>query len=91
MVRLDNLRPYTEYEFSVMLTKGSKSSQYSLSIRNTTQEDGRFDIMIVSQNNTVTCVPKSVIRYVTASSYDILTGKKNENSSSLICNVGNKL
>ena len=43
MVRLDNLRPYTEYEFSVMLTKGSKSSQYSLSIRNTTQEDGRFD------------------------------------------------
>ena len=43
MVRLDNLRPYTEYEFSVMLTKGSKSSQYSLSIRNTTQEDGRFE------------------------------------------------
>ena len=41
-VRVDGLRPYTKYEFSVMTIKGERVSYYSLTARNTTFEDGKL-------------------------------------------------
>ena len=40
-VTIDGLRPYTKYEFSVMIRKGGRSSIYSLTARNTTFEAGK--------------------------------------------------
>lgn len=41
-VNVDGLRPYTKYEFSVMITKGNRVSLYSLTARNTTYEAGEL-------------------------------------------------
>ena len=37
---IDDLKPNTEYEFSVMVTKGRRKSTWSMSVLNQTFEDG---------------------------------------------------
>ena len=39
---IDDLKPDTQYEFSVKVTKGKRKSTWSMSVENTTQEAGRW-------------------------------------------------
>ena len=39
---IDGLRPNTEYEFSVKLTKGQRQSRWSLIVKNSTYEHGEW-------------------------------------------------
>lgn len=43
-MRVDGLRPYTKYEFSVMINKDNRNSIYSLATRNRTLEDSKLCI-----------------------------------------------
>ena len=38
---IDDLKPYTQYLFSVKVSKGKRKSTWSVSVENTTQEAGR--------------------------------------------------
>ena len=39
---MDDLKPNTEYEFSVKVTKGRRVSTWSMSVLNSTFEDGKI-------------------------------------------------
>ncbi len=43
-LHLDHLNPNTEYEFSVRVTKGRRQSAYSMTVYNTTQEAGGYNV-----------------------------------------------
>ena len=47
-VLIDYLYPYTEYEFQVRVTKGQRQSEWSMVAYNTTLEDGKQKIIIVT-------------------------------------------
>lgn len=47
-VHIDDLKPNSEYEFSVKVTKGRRKSTWSLSVFNKTLEDGMMLKLILS-------------------------------------------
>ena len=43
---IDELKPDTQYEFSVKVTKGKRKSTWSMSVVNTTQEAGELSLRL---------------------------------------------
>lgn len=52
---IDNLKPYTKYEFSVKVIKGRRQSTWSMSVLNTTEEAGTqcFWMIYISESTAV--------------------------------------
>ena len=61
-MRVDGLRAYTKYEFSVMITKGHRMSIYSLAARNTTLEASKCSVRAIITLCQIIVLPQISLR-----------------------------